>query len=73
MAKRQYVPFDPKAGYPAGAGMFYECGRCGEVVPSLPPDSITCRCGNIRIDVDYGRVAVSDDSQLKVFFESAGP
>lgn len=64
---RRYLAFDPKSGYPGGHGIFYECTRCGEVVPSLPSDSVTCKCQNIFIDTDYGRVAISDERQLKVF------
>lgn len=26
-----------------------------------------CSCRNIRIDVDYGRLAVSDETYLRVF------
>jgi hypothetical protein len=26
-----------------------------------------CKCRNIRIDVDYGRIAISDAGQLRVF------
>jgi hypothetical protein len=65
--RRRYLPFDSKSGYSGGPGVFYECIRCAEVLASLPPDSIMCSCRNIRIDVDYGRLAVSDETYLRVF------
>jgi hypothetical protein len=54
---RTYISFDPSRGWPAGSTVYYECLHCGEVIPSLPPDSIDCACGNIGIDVDYGRLS----------------
>ena len=67
MCQRIYQAFDPSGGYPASSHLFYECLRCGEVVPSLPKDSLNCTCWNICIDVDYGRIAVEDHSKVKVF------
>ena len=65
---RRYQSFNSQHGYPAGKNLFYECTKCGDVIPSMPDDSITCSCGNIRIDIDYGRVAVSDEICMKVFY-----
>jgi hypothetical protein len=64
---RRYMDFDPKAGYPAGESIYFECGRCGNILCSLPSDSVVCSCGNVAIDVDYGRVSVKEHSQFKVF------
>jgi hypothetical protein len=64
---RTYLPFSPNAGYPAGTDLFYECGRCGDVIPSMPADSTHCRCRNIMIDVDYGRVSIEDHNQVRLF------
>lgn len=65
--KRSYHNFNPSAGYPAGSNLFYECQRCGEAIPSRPPDSIYCRCRNIMIDVDYGRITIQDHAMVKLF------
>ncbi len=27
---------NPSAGYPVGHDLYYECLRCGDVIPSLP-------------------------------------
>lgn len=64
---RNYIHFDPKGGCPAGDGLYFECSRCGDALPSLPPDSIMCTCRNIRIDVGYGRVSVSDHAFFRIF------
>jgi hypothetical protein len=50
------VAFDPTSGYPVGESLFYECGLCRDVLPSAPPDSEVCTCGNLYIDVDAGRI-----------------
>jgi hypothetical protein len=65
--KRSYHNFNPANGYPAGSNLYYECLRCGEVVPSRPSDSTHCQCRNIMIDVDYGRVKIQDHNQVKLF------
>jgi len=69
--KRRYLPFDLKSasGYPTGINLFYECTKCGDVLPSLPKDSLSCSCKNLHIDVDYGRLAVADHSCFKIFLE----
>jgi len=65
--KKSYHSFNPSAGYPAGSNLFYECQRCGEAVPSRPLDSTHCKCRNIMIDADYGRIDIEDHAQVKLF------
>jgi ribosomal protein S27E len=60
------IPFNPSQGYPVGKDLFYECSDCGERVPSLPQESIQCSCGNIFIDADAGRMAVKDESKIRL-------
>lgn len=64
---RSYLHFDPAAGYPAGNNVYYECLKCGDIIPSQPKDCANCKCRNIMIDVDYGRVKIQYPAQLKVF------
>ena len=64
---RTYTSFDPLQGYPAGTDLYYECGICGDVLPSLPKDSIMCSCKNITIDADYGRISIRDHGMIKLF------
>ena len=66
-AGRCYLAIDPRVGYPAGPGLFLECRRCGEILPSMPEVSLACRCRNVRIDVDCGRIAVDNDCKVAVF------
>ncbi len=68
--ERTYHSFNPKKGYPVGKSLYYECTKCGDVIPSLPKDSVSCTCRNIHIDVDYGRMAVKDDNFVKLFSEN---
>jgi hypothetical protein len=65
--KRTYIDFDPKTGYPAGDHLFYECHQCHEILPSSPPDSTYCKCWNIMIDIDYGRITIRDHKLAKLF------
>jgi hypothetical protein len=66
-ASREYHTFDPANGYPAANGLYYECLRCGDVVSSRPPDSTHCKCRNIMLDVDYGRLEIEDHSKVQLF------
>lgn len=64
---RRYIALDFTQGYTADIQIFYECGGCGVVIPSMPEDSLCCSCENICIDIDAGRVSVKDISKFMVF------
>jgi hypothetical protein len=68
-----FIPFDASKGYPAGNGIYYECLKCSNIIPSLPTDSVSCQCGNISIDTDYGRVSVKDPEQMRIFYYDSAP
>ena len=51
---------------PMDKDLFYRCLNCSAIIPSVPPINISCKCGNITIDKDYGRLAVSDFSKFQV-------
>jgi hypothetical protein len=71
--ERTYQNFNPVNGYPAGSNLFYECLKCGEVVPSRPKDSTHCQCRNIMIDTDYGRIKIQEHAKVKLFSISPQP
>lgn len=52
-------------GYPAAPNCFYECLRCGDILPSAPDDATPCKCRNVIIDL--GRTSVGDPSVVKYF------
>jgi hypothetical protein len=33
----------------------------------MPADSGTCACGNIEVDVDFGRLVITDPNEAKSF------
>jgi len=66
-ANKRYIFFDINNGYPASEKIFYECQKCKDILPSTPKESVICKCKNISIDVDYGRVSVKDPLQFKIF------
>lgn len=65
--ERAYHSFDPELGYPSGEDLFYECQICKAVVPSQPPVDTRCICGNIMIDMSFGRMGVADPKQARLF------
>ena len=68
---RKYLNTDFSKGYPAGDDISYECDVCGDTLPSKPMHSVACKCRNMIIDVDAGRVAVKDTSQVRVYVGQA--
>lgn len=67
---RNYITsFDPRKARPSRVGLFYECTICGDVIPSKPSDSLGCKCGNIFIDIDAGRLAIKDQDAVRLFEE----
>ena len=50
---------------PKGSDIFYRCAKCGDAIPSQPPDNRGCSCGNIFIDIDYFRLDVEDFGQFQ--------
>lgn len=64
---RKYIEFNASNGFPAGERIRYECGICGETLLSIPQHAAACKCRNIIVDVDAGRVAVKDSSKMKAY------
>lgn len=63
--KTEVIPFDPRKGYPIGDDLFYKCEICGDMIPSKPPGPVAeCKCKNIFIDVDAGRMDAQDDTKI---------
>ena len=63
---KYYVEFDPNVNLPRSADLYYECQECGDLLPSMPKDSVDCTCCNIGIDVYAGKMAIRDKSQIKL-------
>ena len=52
---------------PKGKDIFYNCKKCNSAICSVPIDNVGCDCGNIFIDIDYHRLAISDYSSFEVY------
>jgi hypothetical protein len=63
--------FDPKKGFPVGPQLHYRCTTCDVVLPSQPANGVSCRCGNIFIDVGYARIAVDRVQDMELLESSA--
>jgi hypothetical protein len=66
------MTFDLRAGFPAGDGLFYACDLCGDVIPSRPAESDGCSCGNLSIDVEWGRLGASKGDHSVSLFQVTG-
>ena len=64
---RKYISFNPSVGFPAGEKLRYECGICGDTVLSMPINAAACKCYNIIVDADAGRISVKDESKIKAY------
>ena len=63
--KREYLPFDPLAGWPAGDGIFYECGKCATVVVTTEDGG--CDCHNLYVDASCGRIGAKEPDKVRPF------
>jgi hypothetical protein len=59
-----YLPHDFSTGWPLADDLFYECQKCGTVVPSTQGGQ--CKCGNIYVDVGYGRAGAADEAKVRL-------
>lgn len=67
---RNYIEFKVLDGYPAGKSIFYECLICETVLSSLPSHAVACKCRNVIIDTDAGRIAVKSAKKIRIFLEN---
>jgi hypothetical protein len=51
---------------PSSLSVFFQCTRCWTILCSKPIDNVYCKCGNLSIDVDYGRAGARDEKLLRV-------
>ena len=66
--RRKYIKFNPVFGYPVDHNLFYECLICGDIISSIPLENWYCKCRNIMIDIDYGRIDIQEASKIKLFY-----
>ncbi len=67
MTNKKYLVINVARGYPVGDSVFYECLVCGGTMPSIPKHAVVCKCRNVIVDVDAGRVSVKDISNFKAY------
>lgn len=65
--EKQYLTIDQSKGYPAGDTIRYECLTCGSVLLSIPVHAEACKCRNIIVDVDTGRITVKDITKFRAY------
>jgi len=58
---------------PKDKDVFYKCGLCQTIIPSLPESKIaSCDCGNVHIDLFYWRLAIKDFRGFEVLKQEDG-
>ena len=55
---------------PRDKDIFYKCMECGGIISSTPKGKMGCKCRDIFIDKDYGRLIVDDLSKIEVIRKS---
>jgi len=65
--KKEYITFNPDLGWPSGFDLYYECLRCNDIIKSTPSNNTNCKCGNIFIDVDSGRLSINRKFKIRLF------
>ena len=67
---RRRVPLKDRDGYyHREPNLWYRCLKCGIAIPADPPESIGCKCGNVYIDVGYGRLSIENEALVEAFVE----
>lgn len=51
---------------PKGNDLYYRCDQCGGCIRSVSTRSGGCECGNVFIDWEYFRLAVTDFGKFSV-------
>lgn len=68
--EKRYLNMDSSKGFPAGDSIRYECLACGDTLLSIPPHAVACKCRNVIVDVDAGRVTVKDATKFRAYIAS---
>src|SRR5262245_54864674 len=64
--KKEYSSSDFSKSYPGGIDLSYECKRCGDVLPSLPTGFARCKCSNIEISLEDGRMHIESHADARL-------
>lgn len=65
---KEFLDYDlsGQSGYPSSPDLYFECTRCGDEIPTAPPDNAYCQCRNVIVDVEAGRVSIKSPSEVKL-------
>jgi hypothetical protein len=58
--------FDLRGTYPAISGHFWQCGECGDVIPTITGKRLICTCENICVDGISRDFRVRDEGALRL-------
>lgn len=51
---------------PKGNGIFYQCLKCGTILPSNPSRPVRCECRNINLDPEMFKIGIREYSKFVV-------
>jgi hypothetical protein len=65
---KRLVPIkaDLAKSIPIADDIYIRCRRCGTVLSTMPEDGQGCICGNVFVDVDYGRVKIDSLNDVEL-------
>ncbi|MBN8711692.1 MAG: hypothetical protein BGO12_18290 [Verrucomicrobia bacterium 61-8] len=66
---KKELSFVKNGGLPNTPNKFLECLECTGIVPLFSKENTHCKCNNICLDVDYGRVSIRDWDKIRLFEE----
>ncbi len=61
------IAFDPKRSWPRKDGYYYECMICQDTISGMVPTYVRCRCRNLSIDPEAGRMGAREESKIRLF------
>jgi hypothetical protein len=65
--RKDYIKIDHAEGYPVGEHIRFECLACGDVLLSMPEHGAACKCRNVIVDADAGRIAIKQQDLFRAF------
>ena len=58
--------FSQNESHPVGRGIYYECLLCGARLDSSAPHAVACKCYNLILDIDAGRISAKNPDQVRI-------
>lgn len=61
--------FDPSSSNSFGRGIYYVCERCNSKLDSSGEHAVACKCCNLILDIDAGRISAKQPECVEIVEE----